>query len=267
MSSFVLLLATSAVFGALIGSFVNALSFRFNTGRSVMVGRSRCMHCNHVLAPLDLIPLFSYIFLRGRCRYCHARISPQYIAVEGVAALLSVALFLAHPELFSYAYWMTVSMTLLFIVVYDIRHTIIPPSASILLGILACVGLFFQFGQGIQFVQPTLWTLVAGPLLALPLFLLSLISGGRWMGWADSGLELSLGWLLGLSAGATALMISFWSGALVGIALLLFLSVWHRGRKHLTMKSEIPFAPFLVFSALFVHLFHVDFFSTLTILW
>lgn len=79
------------------------------------------------------------------------------------------------------------------------------------------------------------------------------------MGWGDSGLELSLGWLLGLTAGLTALVLAFWIGALVGIALIIL-------KKGLTIKSEVPFAPFLVLGALIVHFFHVDFFTTLPLL-
>ncbi len=225
------------------------------------------MSCNHTLGALDLVPIFSYLFLHGRCRYCHTKISPQYITVEIVAALLSVCMYVVHPAPVGFAFWFLVAMTLLFIVVYDIRHTIIPTSVSVFLGILAILSLFFTFDVTATFSLPSLWMVVAGPLLALPLFLLSFVSKGTWMGWADSGLELSLGWLLGLSMGATALMIGFWSGAVVGVALLLFSRLWQRGRKHLTMKSEVPFAPFLVFGALFVHLLHVNFFSTLAVFW
>ncbi len=80
------------------------------------------------------------------------------------------------------------------------------------------------------------------------------------MGWGDGPLELSLGWLLGLSLGATALMLSFWIGAGLGILLIAF-------KKGLTMRSELPFAPFLIAGALAVHFFHVDFFSSLPFLW
>ena len=239
------------VFGAILGSFINALSYRFNTGRG-MGGRSRCMHCGHTLAVLDLVPIFSFLFLRGRCRYCGAKLSPQYPTVEATAALLSLAVYLVHPAPFEYILWLAVVMTLLFIVVYDIRHGIIPWSASGLLGVLALVHLFF-------FTEPTVWSFFAGPLLALPLFLFSLVSRGTWMGWGDSALELSLGWLLGLTVGLTALVLAFWSGAAMGIALILF----KRGYK---MKSELPFAPFLVLGALATHLFHVDFFAMLPLL-
>ena len=79
------------------------------------------------------------------------------------------------------------------------------------------------------------------------------------MGWGDSALELSLGWLLGLSVGASALVLAFWSGAAVGIVLMVL-------SKRYTMKSELPFAPFLVLGALAAHFFHVDFFATLPLL-
>ncbi len=98
--------------------------------------------------------------------------------------------------------------------------------------------------------------LLAGPLLASPLFLLSLFSGGRWMGWGDSALQLGLGWLLGLTAGLTALMIACWTGGIVGIILA-------ASSKRYTMKSEVPFAPFLIWGAACAYFLYVDLFQTL----
>lgn len=250
--------AYALLFGAIIGSFINALVYRFNTGRG-MGGRSRCMHCNHTLAAKDLVPIFSFVWLKGRCRYCHSRISYQYPLVEGVAAAVSVLVYLAHLEPVAFAYWFLVWMTLLFVVVYDMRHTVIPWSASLTLMGLAILSLGVSFEPGFAAYVPGTLALIAGPVLALPLFLLSLVSRGRWMGWADSGLELSLGWLLGLTAGLTALVLAFWIGAVVGIALIYL-------KKGLTIKSEVPFAPFLVLGALIAHFFHVDFFATLPLL-
>jgi len=241
----------SIALGAILGSFINALVYRFNTGRG-MGGRSHCMHCGHTLSAVDLVPVFSFLFLRGRCRYCGVKLSLQYPVVEVAAAVLSLAVYLAHPAPLEYALWLASTMTLLFIVAYDMRHGIIPWSASGLLAAFALLHLFF-------FTEPTLWGFVAGPLLALPLFLFSLVSRGTWMGWGDSALQLSLGWLLGLSVGASALVLAFWSGAAVGIVLMVL-------SKRYTMKSELPFAPFLVLGALAAHFFHVDFFATLPLL-
>ncbi len=244
----------AGLLGLIFGSFLNALLFRYNTGRSVISlspaqGRSRCMHCGHTLAAADLIPLLSYVYLNGKCRYCRSHISFQYPAVEAAAAVLSVLVYLQYPEPAQYALGLAVWLTLLFIVVYDLRHQIIPWSASIVLAALVLIQVFvFQF---------SILNLMAGPLLAAPLLLLSLVSRGRWMGWGDGPLELCLGWLLGFTAGLTALFIAFWVGAVVGIALLIF-------GKGVTIKSEVPFAPFLILGAALSYFLHVDFFQTLT---
>jgi prepilin signal peptidase PulO-like enzyme (type II secretory pathway) len=250
-------LFVAGVFGAIVGSFLNALSFRFNTGRSVwraMGGRSHCMHCSHQLSAIDLVPILSYLSLGGRCRYCHSWISIQYPLVEVTAALLAVGVYVAHPDPLGLVYWFTVWMTLLFVVVYDIRHTIIPWSCSLFLMALALGQLWFG--------DAGLWSYLAGPILATPLFLTSLVSWGRWMGWGDGALELSLGWLLGLSAGFTALVLAFWIGAGVGTILL---AASRLGYLRYTIKSELPFAPFLVLGAAIAYFSHVDFFSSISL--
>ena len=264
----------AAVFGAILGSFLNALSFRFNTGRS-MGGRSRCMRCGHTLGALDLVPVLSYMFLGGKCRYCKTKVSLQYPLVELLAAVLSVGVYLLNPLPLTYALFLLVWLTILFIGVYDMRHTVIPWTFSISLMVLTFASLFVSG-------MPSLWSLLAGPLLALPLFLLSLFSRGTWMGWGDSAFELSLGWLLGIAAGTTALMLAVWSGAFVGLALLAVQYVSKKlaktsstGRAKntfvlsslgLTIKSEIPFAPFLAFGATLAYFFDGNFFSTVPLL-
>lgn len=250
----------AGILGAIAGSFINALSYRFNTGRG-MGGRSYCDTCGETLGVRDLVPIFSFVFLRGRCRHCGSKIAIQNLLVELVATTLSVLIYLSHPfitepiYLLPFFFWFAVWMVLLFTVVYDLKHSIIPVQCSLILAILAVASLFIGFDPSFHLVLPNMWSLLAGPLLALPLFLISLVSRGRWMGWGDSGLEISLGWFLGLSAGFSAFMLAFWSGALVGILLIVL-------KKGLTMKSELPFAPFLVFGAFIAYFFHVDFFST-----
>jgi leader peptidase (prepilin peptidase)/N-methyltransferase len=241
------MLVAAAAIGLILGSFLNALLFRYNTGRSVMHGRSACMRCGHTLCALDLVPVLSFVFLRGRCRYCGAKISWQYPLVELVAAVLAVATFVLNPEPLWFAYWFAVWMALLFITVYDLRHKIIPWSASLtLLGLALIYALFFGTWLG------AVW--------ALPLFLLSAVSKGTWMGWGDGLLELSLGLLLGFTAGLTALFAAFWAGAFVGIALIAL-------RRGVTIKSEVPFAPFLIAGAALAYFLHADLFTTLPLLW
>lgn len=241
------MIVVAAALGLIAGSFLNALLYRFNTGRSALSGRSACMHCGHPLAALDLVPVLSWAYVRGRCRYCGSKISWQYPLVECAAAALAAFIFLLNPEPLLFACWFVVWMTLLFVLVYDLRHKIIPWSASlVLLGLALPYAVFFG----------TLW----GALLGVPLLLMSLVSRGRWMGWGDGFLELSLGLFLGPTMGLTALCIAFWSGALCGLTLLL------ASKKRYTMKSEVPFAPFLILGAAVAYFFHVDIFSSLPLL-
>lgn len=238
----------TAVFGAIIGSFLNALSFRWGTGSSILKGRSSCMQCRHTLSWLDLVPVFSFLWLRGRCRYCSSKISVQYVLVEVAAVVLSIGTYMSTNTLYEYLFWFVIWMTLLFIAIYDLRHQIIPPSASVFLAVLSLGYVLLVGGEW--------WS---GPVLALPLFVLSAVSGGQWMGWADSGLELSLGWLIGITLGLSAFMLAFWIGAIVGIALMML-------SKRVTMRTEVPFAPFLIVGFAISYFFHVDFFSTLPLL-
>lgn len=87
-----ILLGIVAVLGAIFGSFVNCLAWRRVHDESVLVGRSHCATCGHVLGPLDLIPVVSWLALRGRCRYCGQTISGRYVLVEVVMALVFVLL-------------------------------------------------------------------------------------------------------------------------------------------------------------------------------
>ena len=260
-----LLVGGALALGAILGSFLNAVLFRFNTGRSALSGRSQCMRCGHTLGALDLVPVLSWVLLRGRCRWCGTRISAQYPLVELLGALVSLGVLLtcgADPVRFVWG--LLVWLVILFIVVYDFRHMIIPWQASIFLVFLTGVGALLPALAG----HP----LLAGPILAAPLFLLSLVSWGKWMGWADSIFELSLGWLLGYSLGASALLLSVWIGAAVGVCIMAVQKVTPSSRspkslRRFTMKSEIPFAPFLALGAALAFFFHVDIFATLFPLW
>ncbi len=246
------MLVVVAILGAILGSFLNALLFRYQTGRSVMRGRSQCMSCAHTLFWYDLIPVVSWLMLCRRCRYCRTKISVQYPLVELAAAALALGVFLLHPELLRFALDTALWMVLLFVFVYDLRHQVIPWPA---LWIVAALG----FASFLLYSDLSLWSFFAGPLVALPLLAISVVSRGRWMGWGDGLLEVGLGWLLGLSAGYSALAVAFWSGALVGIGLLGL-------SKAYTIKSEVPFAPFLILGAGVAYFFHVDFFQALPLL-
>lgn len=254
-----------AALGLIVGSFLNVVVCRHGTGRSVG-GRSGCLSCGKTLQPIELVPLFSWLALRGRCRRCEAKVSIQYPLVELGGALAFLLAYRAHPfldslstiggivalgDLLAFIFAAAGLSALVAIVAYDIRHKIIPDSFSAFLGLSALARIVaLGFGYGATASGFAL-ALVAGPAMALPLYLLWAVSRGRWMGLGDPKLALGLGWLIGLSGSVAALFVAFVSGAAWGIAALAAARFSSR-RGALTMKSEVPFAPFLALGAALV---------------
>lgn len=249
------------IFGLIIGSFLNVVIVRLNTERS-FGGRSACLSCQSKLCWYELVPLISFFALGGRCRNCKTRISITYPLVELVTGLIFAALFLKFQDIFflntlifsfTYAYYATMFSLLIVIAVYDLRHKIIPDVLSFVFGVLAFLGLFLFNSYGFYPHLPSILEFLSGLLIATPLYLFWLVSSGRWMGLGDAKLAIGLGWLLGLSRSLSGVVVAFWIGAIVGLSLVICSS------KH-KMKSEIPFAPYLVLGALLAFLFELHLF-------
>lgn len=244
--------------GLIIGSFLNVVILRH--GARTIGGRSGCLSCGAPLRWYDMVPVVSWLALSGRCRLCGSRISIQYPLVEVSTALLYALIGASQMPLLFTAMALAIAALLVLIATYDILHTIIPNEWSYSFALIALVssGLFALIhGGGMDLV----WLFVAGPLCAVPFVLLWLVSHGRWMGLGDAKLALGIGWLLGLSSGFAALFLAFVIGAVISVCILLPFQYMRArygitrlggGRKSFTMKSEVPFAPFLIASCLLV---------------
>jgi leader peptidase (prepilin peptidase) / N-methyltransferase len=276
-----LLAVLFSILGLIIGSFLNVVIFRLNTNKS-LGGRSGCMSCLNKLSWFELIPLFSFLGLRGRCRKCKTKISIQYPLVEFVTGLFFALLFFKFSVLIEqnvfifavvYAYYAVMFSVLVVIAVYDLKHKIIPDKLALIFGALAFIGLFFFHNNGFSGVLdfytriPSVLEFLSGIFISLPFVLLWFVSSGRWMGFGDAKLAIGIGWLLGLTSALSSLVIAFWSGAIVGICLI-FIShlISTKLAKNsrisgIGMKSEIPFAPFLVFGAFLAFFFGFNFFG------
>ncbi|OGF67758.1 hypothetical protein A3H04_00725 [Candidatus Giovannonibacteria bacterium RIFCSPLOWO2_12_FULL_43_11c] len=237
---------TVFVFGLAIGSFLNSIVFRYNTGESAANGRSRCFNCGRNLSWIELIPILSFLIQRGKCRNCSSKISWQYPAGELLTGILFLAFFIKWQENFFdntglLVFWFLISSFLILITLYDIKHKIIPDSFSYSFLALAFLSKFIFF-------EINLLDLILSLLPALFLFCLWLFSKGRWMGLGDSKLMLGGGIFLGFPGSIYAVLLGFWIGALFGISLLL-------GSTRITIKSEIPFGPFLVLGIILAFFF------------
>ncbi|MFA6445763.1 MAG: prepilin peptidase [Candidatus Paceibacterota bacterium] len=242
------------ILGTIIGSFLNVVILRYNTGFSPLIGHSACFSCGKRLHWYELIPIISFIALRGRCYGCGSRISIQYPLVEFLTALLFVAVVF-HVGIFApvsivILHLIAISM-LVIMVVYDMRHSIIPNGIVYGFAVVSFIIMLMTFSFDTILAHPY-QLLFAGVFLALPFALISLISRGTWMGWGDAKLALGMGWFLGLAQGYSAVMYAFWIGAIVAL-LMRVIGKTIRGQK-LTMKSEIPFAPFLIVGLFIVYI-------------
>lgn len=251
--------------GTIIGSFLNVVIYRFNTGKTIVRGRSICMTCNKTLRWYELIPILSYVMQSGKCRRCKEIISYQYPIVESITGLVFLLIafhffpalmFNPLTYLFLVIFFVFIFSILIVISVYDLRHKIIPDKLVYVFIFFSFISIFINHSYlGSLFVLPTLSYIVAGPLLAAPFAVLWLMSRGKWMGLGDAKLMLGLGWVLGLKIGLASIILSFWLGSLVSLGIMLF------SHKKISMKTEIPFAPFLIISTLIVFLFSLDIYT------
>lgn len=249
------------VFGIIIGSFLNVVIFRLNSGKKISEGRSMCMSCGKTLEWHELVPVFSYLIQKGKCTKCKSKISAQYPVVElstGIISILVATNFISDlsiTSLFSYLFFFAISSILLVIAVYDIHHKIIPDKLVYSFIALAIINIIFIHGGAWQFGLPSTLDLLAGLIIPIPFIILFILSSGRAMGFGDIKLMAGMGFLFGFKLGLIALIISFWVGAIASVFLLLV------NRKY-NFKSQIPFGPFLIL-ATFLCLFFSNFITSL----
>lgn len=269
-------IAFFVLLGFIFGSFLNVVSLRFNTGKS-LGGRSMCFSCSNTLRWFELIPVVSWLVQRGRCRTCSSRISRELIASEIgtglIFGILAARGIWSEVSLFGEAYitgtffLVAVFSVLVVILFYDLRHKIIPDSLSLTFAILAFLSMFFfDMADGVFIYSgvhtPGIFQVLAGVLVPLPFVLVWLFSKGRLIGLGDPKLMVGMGWLLGLSYGFSAVFLSFWIGSFFALVMYLIqktaLKKLFSSSKQSIMKTEIPFAPFLILGLLTVLGFGVN---------
>lgn len=244
----------SFILGTIIGSFLNVVALRYNTGMTLR-GRSKCFSCGKNLEWHELVPILSFFYQGGECKKCKSKISWQYPTIEILAGILFILIFYYFPptslyESFNTVFYLFITSLLLIITIYDIKHKIIPDPIVYLFAFVSLFRLFIS--PELSFVLPSLGDLLSGPLLASPFFFIWLFSKGKWMGLGDAKLTLGIGWVLGFTAGLSAIILAFWIGAIVSVV---WIYVVFRKFK---LKQEIPFGPYLILGMYLVLFFGIS---------
>ncbi len=236
------------VYGLLIGSFCNVVISRLRTGEGMILERSHCPKCSKPILWYDNIPVISFAILRGKCRNCTKKISWQYplveILVSGVFGCVGY-LFVTHTisSLLVAVLYVFVFASLVVILVYDAKYMEIPMNVMwFAIGILVIANIVTD----IYHVPPLtdIWSSTSflhgmSALTAFCFFFgLSYYSDETWMGYGDAFVAIAVGLLLGPIGTFVALLLAFCIGAVYGIVLMLL--------RQKTMKSEVPFGPFLI---------------------
>lgn len=253
--------------GLVLGSFVNALVWRLHEDKDWVRGRSECPHCHHQLAPKDLVPVFSWLSLGGKCRYCQKPI-PDSPLVELVLPLLFVASYYLWPDplagagLFAFVLWLIFLVGFLALAVYDIKWFLLPDAIVfplIGLSVVQVLGLWLFFGESWRSVVASVFGAVAITGLFWAIFR---ISKGKWIGFGDVKLAIILGLLAG---GILPAFLLLFIASLLGVLLALPMVLAGKASR----KSHLPFGPLLIAGLIIVQLFGqhiIDWYSGLLVL-
>lgn len=229
--------------GLLAGSFLNLVSDRLKRNETFISGRSRCDNCKHNLSSLDLIPIFSFLLSKGKCKYCHKKISPFYPISELVTGIFFVVIFyylkLNNLSWEYYLYFYFNFSLLLIIFWYDYKYYEIPFNIVIVGSIFSVI---FRISVLKNLTSENFLVELASWLgIFLFYFLVIWISKGG-MGGGDLKLSIYLGIFLGFPASIYGIYYGFLIGGIFGLLLLAL------GKK--SLKSKIPFGPFLIIGSL-----------------
>ena len=239
------------ILGLIIGSFLNVVVYRLKNGGKIFFDRSRCIYCKKDLKVLDLIPVFSFLILKGCCRNCKKKISCQYIFVELGTAIAFVLTFLklnllesnfpvfsSFGPTFSFFFFLFIFSLMIVIFVYDLKYYLIP-DAVLIPGVLVTL-IVLLFAQ-LFYNNFSIFDNILGLVIFSGFFLFQyLISRGEWIGGGDVKLGILLGLILGWKVALVCLFLSYILGAFVAVVLIIF--------RRKTKKDILPFGPFLIFS-------------------
>lgn len=196
------------IYGLIIGSFLNVLILRIPEKEDFVVERSHCMNCGYQLAWYDMIPVFSYLFLKGKCRKCGQPISKQYPIIEALNAVLYFVVFYVNGITFQSSIYCFVTSALLVISVIDFRTFEIPLGLTIFIGVMGIVCAAMDYKHISLYI-------IGMCSVGLFLEILFILSNGNWIGGGDATLMMAAGLVVGWKKIIVAFFLACILGAVI----------------------------------------------------
>ncbi len=233
------------LYGLMFGSFYNVVIYRIPADKSIVKGRSMCGSCNHILAAKDLIPVFSWVFLKARCRYCGSKISMRYPIIELLTGLLFYLAYLSSGSVWEFLFYASLWSMLLITAMIDYDEMII--SDAVLLA-FTLVGAVSIIGMKAEILTRVYGLIFGFGFYFAIYYIAKLIYKKEAFGFGDVMLMGALGIFMGFRDTALTSILSFYIALVVIVIMKIF------GKK-LEFKQEIPFGPYICISAFVVSLY------------
>lgn len=243
------------IFGAILGSFYNVVGYRLPKGESIVFPSSHCPNCGHNLKPYELVPIFSFLFLKGKCSKCKQKISWFYTIFEILTGLLFVLCYLVFKDnVIDLIISLTFVSMLIIIFVSDFHYLIIPDSVLLISSIILLVELIIKSGLN-NFYVP----LLNGIISFIAMYLIKLLGDFIFKKESMGGGDIKLLFVIGMVLGFSQALFSIFVGSLVGLPIAFIILL--RKKDHV-----IPFGPLLGIGAIIVLLTQfnvIDFFNSM----
>ena len=244
----------SFIFGAVLGSFYNVVGYRLPRNQSLIKPSSHCTNCNHKLGASELVPIFSYIFLGGKCKNCKTNISPFYMTFELLTGILFAIASIVFGQSFEFLITITFISMAIIIIISDYQTMIIPDEVLIFCGVLI---LLFQFLSG--GLSSIIHSLANGIIAFCVMFLIKLFGDYLFKKESMGGGDIKLMFIFGMLLGWETTIISIFLASFIALPISLVLYLRKKG-------NIIPFGPFLCISALILLLGKIDFNTVINLL-
>ena len=230
-----------------IGYFFNVLGYRLPKKESIVFPSSHCPNCRHKLSFFDLFPVLSYLFLKGKCRYCNVKISPIYPLIELLTAILFIISYLVFGFSIEFVIAIVFSSVTIITIVTDIRYMIIEDSVLIVGGIIIAILSIFNIG-----IFETFLMFINGLLSFILIYIIKLAADFSFKKEAMGGGDVKLMFLIGMMNGFSMTFVTLCMASFIAFPYAIYI--------YLSKNDNIlPLGPFLCLAALIVYFSGITF--------